>query len=364
MARKKLGHVELEWTCPACGTRNPGSQKLCGGCGGAMPEDVQFELPEGAELDTSKETAAKVAAGPDIHCPYCGTRNPATAKHCSQCGGALDGGERRKKGRVMGAFKKGPVAEVRCPHCGAMNPGTARKCKSCGGVLAREKAKVSAARPGRTGMPTAAPPKKRSLAFGCVAVAFVVLVIVGIMVTRGCSQSGGVVQSVSWTYSIDVEGLAPATSSGWLDEIPAGAEIGQCTEKVRTIEAEPVPGAIEVCGTPYVVDTGTGQGEVVQDCEYHVMGKWCTYTVLQWTKGVREVVAEGSDFDPFWPELRLNRNEREGERSERYTVEFLSDDRNYNYHPRSLEEFRRFEIGSQWDITTNALGGVVSVTPH
>ena len=364
MARKKLGHVELEWTCPACGTRNPGSQKLCGGCGGAMPEDVQFELPEGAKLDTSKETAAKVAAGPDIHCPYCGTRNPATAKHCSQCGGALEGGERRKKGRVLGAFRKGAVAEVTCPHCGAKNPGTARKCKSCGGALTREKVEAPKARPARATTPTTAPAKPKAGIIGCALIAFILIVAAGILLTRGCSQAGGVVQDVSWAYTIDVEGLVPVAGSAWRDEIPAGAELGACTEKVRSIEAEPVPGAIEVCGTPYVEDTGTGKGEVVQDCEYHVMDDWCEYSTLAWTKGVREVVSEGSDFNTFWPQLTLARNEREGERSESYTVVFLSDDKSYRYHPRSAEDFRRFKIGTEWEITTNALGGVTSVSPR
>ena len=38
-------------------------------------------------------------AGPDIHCPYCGTRNPGTAELCSNCGGELSmGGKFRKAG--------------------------------------------------------------------------------------------------------------------------------------------------------------------------------------------------------------------------------------------------------------------------
>jgi hypothetical protein len=29
MAEKELGYVELEWRCPSCGNRNPGSAKKC-----------------------------------------------------------------------------------------------------------------------------------------------------------------------------------------------------------------------------------------------------------------------------------------------------------------------------------------------
>ena len=360
MAKKELGYVELEWTCPACGTRNPGPKKICGGCGGAQPEDVEFDQPEGAELDTSKETAAKVAAGPDIHCPYCGTRNPATAKHCSQCGGDLTGGEKRKKGRVVGAYKKGAVPDVACPHCGAKNPGTARKCKSCGGSLTREK--VVKRVPVRKGGGVATPVKAKKGIFGCFILAFILMVAAGIFLTRGCSESAGVVQDVKWTYTIKIDALVPVTHEAWRDEVPVGARIGNCTRKVRSIEQEPVPGAVEVCGTPYVEDTGTGTGKVVQDCEYHVSDDWCTYTVMEWTEAVSEEVATGNDFNPRWPVVRLGSDQREGKRIERYTVTFLADDKTYKYGPRSLSEFRKFEVGSRWDVTTNALGGVTSVT--
>ncbi|MBM3190390.1 MAG: hypothetical protein FJZ90_16940, partial [Chloroflexi bacterium] len=122
MARKRLGYIELEWTCPSCSSRNPGTTKTCHTCGAAMPDDIQFELPAEQKLDTSEETAKRVAAGPDIHCPYCGARNPGDAKVCAQCGGDLTQGAKRAAGEVLGAFKTGPAPEVACPSCGAPNP--------------------------------------------------------------------------------------------------------------------------------------------------------------------------------------------------------------------------------------------------
>ncbi len=42
---------------------------------------------------------AKIAsAGADIHCGFCGTRNPATATICSQCGADLKEGKARQAG--------------------------------------------------------------------------------------------------------------------------------------------------------------------------------------------------------------------------------------------------------------------------
>ena len=52
MAKKKLGYVELEWTCPNCGTRNPGPEQSCVNCGSPQPDDVHFEQARSAALAT------------------------------------------------------------------------------------------------------------------------------------------------------------------------------------------------------------------------------------------------------------------------------------------------------------------------
>jgi len=48
-----------------------------------------------------EESIKAAKAAPDIHCGFCGTRNPATAETCSQCGGNLKEGLARQAGRVM-----------------------------------------------------------------------------------------------------------------------------------------------------------------------------------------------------------------------------------------------------------------------
>lgn len=80
MARESLGYVELEWTCPSCGRRNPGRAKVCAYCGAPQPEDVAFEQAAEEKLVKDTGTLESLKAGPDIHCPFCGTRNVATPK--------------------------------------------------------------------------------------------------------------------------------------------------------------------------------------------------------------------------------------------------------------------------------------------
>ncbi len=356
MVKKTLGYVELEWTCPSCGARNPGTEQICQSCGAKMPEDTEFESPVQQELDTSAETVARVAAGPDIHCPYCGARNPGNATSCAQCGGDLSEGAKRARGKTLDAYRTGPVPDVTCPHCGTANPATATKCSSCGGNLEREK-------------PTpepAAPPTKKStpLLVGLFLLASLVCFFVGFFVIfRGSSESVAFVQKVEWVYTIELEELGPVTREDWRDEVPSDAQLGSCESKVRRTVSEPVAGAEEVCGTPYVVDTGTGKGEVVQDCEYRVYDDWCKYAVDDW-QPADPVVEKGDDLNPVWPDLNLRSDrQRESGRSEKFTVTFDDDGKTCVYSPDSLQEFRQFEIGSKWTVETNMLGGVTSVEP-
>jgi ribosomal protein L40E len=114
--RRTVGYVENEWTCPNCETRNKGSVKTCENCGAPQPDDVKFELPSEQKIvkDEAKITAA--SAGADIHCGFCGTRNPGNAETCSQCGGDLKEGQARVAGRVMQAPPPPPKV-IECNNC-------------------------------------------------------------------------------------------------------------------------------------------------------------------------------------------------------------------------------------------------------
>src|SRR5512143_2005288 len=154
--RRTLGYIENEWTCPNCNTRNKGSLKTCQNCGAPQPENVKFELPSEQKYVTDDALLKAAQAGAGIHCGFCGTRNPATATVCSQCGADLKEGKARQSCRVMGPA---PVARkaVTCTNCGTENPGTNTVCSKCGAPL------PGAAQPVIAQAPKAAPatmPKK------------------------------------------------------------------------------------------------------------------------------------------------------------------------------------------------------------
>ena len=135
MPRRVVGYVELEWICPVCHQRNPGSVKLCQSCGAAQPTNVQFEAPVEQKIVTDAQKLEQAKKAPDRHCPYCGARNLADAKICSQCGGDLTQAASRNAGNVVGSFDSTSKPPIVCPNCGTSNPATATTCLNCGAAL-------------------------------------------------------------------------------------------------------------------------------------------------------------------------------------------------------------------------------------
>jgi DNA-directed RNA polymerase subunit RPC12/RpoP len=362
MAKKEIGYVELRWTCPNCSGMNPGRVRVCSNCGAPMPQNVKFEQSARQELITGEEIAAEAKAGPDIHCPYCGTRNPGGTQVCSQCGGDLSEAALREAGQVVGAFSVGAATMIKCPTCGAENPDTALNCAQCGSSL-----KVETPQPVSPVGPAASAPRKTSPLLW-VGIAAAVLVICGgifffIYLSTRTDASTGIVSTARWERSIPIEALVPVEYSDWQDQIPPDAVVGSCSEDLRAVQDEPAPQAVEVCGTPYTIDTGSGLGQVVQDCEYEIYDTRCSYSVQEWRQ-VDVQTLSGTDLQPVWPEPLLEGEERLGsQREEKYYISFSSGGETYIYTTTDFNLFQQTRPGSEWTLNINSFGNLVSVEP-
>jgi ribosomal protein L40E len=308
---------------------------------------------------TQDEALKKIAdVGPDIHCPYCGARNPGNAKVCLQCGGDLSEGARRAAGQVVGAYASTPARTMDCPRCHTPNPETNLRCTNCGAPLTR---------PVNVATPAASVSRSRSswMLYAVVALVLVCLCGAGVWFVSTMARSTDATGSVldrSWHTVVQIQALTPVQLSGWQDEIPNDAKLGQCETRVREVVDQPPAGAQtnKVCGTPYTLDTGSGVGKVVQDCQYEVMQPYCEYTVMQWGV-VQELTRQGKDSSPSYAEAQLTKDQRLGDKSLSFSVIFQTSDNTYTYTPASLEEFQRFTIGSQWILSINGFGQVVDV---
>ncbi|RLT42752.1 MAG: hypothetical protein DWI57_05250 [Chloroflexi bacterium] len=355
MSQKQLGVVELEWVCPNCGNRSPGPEKKCLSCGKPQPEDVEFVQPVDKALITDAATIAEATRAPDIHCPYCGARNQADAQNCRNCGGALAGGTQRQAGRTVGAYGDTPISPINCPACGAQNPGDARRCARCGAGL------VPGPQLEEKTPPPSAPGCSRTLIAIGIGIALVLLILLYLALRT--TATVGVVRDVTWQRTVVVEALVPVRREAWLKEIPAGAPLGQCRSALVRTQAEPAPNAVEVCGTPYTVDQGTGYGQVVQDCEYQIYADKCQYTVEEW-KAVDSLVTTGEGLVANeWPALAATAKQRPGRRNEEYTVVFETDGATYEYVVKDPNEAALFSEGSRWTLEINTFGALTDVQP-
>jgi len=357
VARKSLGYTQLEWTCPRCGTRNPGAEKVCLSCGGPQPEDVKFEQPLEQELITGEEAQQIAARKPDIHCGFCGTRNPAEAETCRQCGADLKEGVQRKAGEVVGAFSTAAVEDVACPACGSPNPAAARYCRTCGSPLTKTPPPA----------PAAAAPKTRSRSAMLVIAAVLIVAILGCLLVIGgvfnrTSEVVGTVESAGWQTRLVLEALQPVERADWRENLPGGAQVLGCEYRFAFTSDEPQPVATEVCGTPYTVDQGTGFGEVVQDCIYQVYAEYCRYSILDWTE-VDTLTLSGSDSNPVFPQPQLSSDQRIGSRQAVYQIVFRADGETYTYETSDESLFRQAQPGSRWILDVNSRGRVVRVQP-
>jgi len=364
MAKKELGYVEMEWVCPRCGSKNPGPQKTCTTCGGPQPQDVHFQQREGQSLIQGAEAEKISGNAPDVHCAYCGTRNKADALVCIQCGADLKDAQRRESGEVVGAYSSGSVPDRPCPNCGQLNPAGAQRCSNCGAALTgsppqSESPAVPPVQP--------RPPLKLSpvmLILGIVGVIGILILCVVIATSLGRTESiRGSVQSAAWMTRLPIEQYQQVDKQDWENNIPAAASVGACEYRYAFTSSEPQPVSTEVCGTPYTVDQGTGFGQVVQDCSYETYARYCDYTISQWVM-VDELTLQGSDLFPQLPNTFLSNDQRAGDASATYTIQFLTDQGVLPFTTSDLSLFQLAKPGSRWSLEINRSGKIVNAQPE
>lgn len=350
MQRKSKGVVQLEWVCPNCDGRNPGPVKTCENCGAAQPENVQFQRAAEEKLITDEKVVAAAKAGADIHCGFCGTRNPATATTCSQCGADLKEGKSRQAGQVMKAAPALPKV-VACSNCGTENPGTAKTCSNCGAPI---KVNVPAPAPVPAAQARAVPgaqPKAKPfnwlIAGGVGAFLLVCCIALFVMFALPSRSVEGTVSNVYWKTSVPVQEVRAVDYSNERGSPPSDAYNVSC----RT-ESE------EICEDK-TVDQGNGYAEVVTECRT-VSEQYCSYTVDEWTT-IQTYDLDGNDLFPVYSDPTLASDQRVGSSSTELMVYFDTSSGQETYSPKSVDEFQQFQLGSVWTLRMNAVGGILSV---
>lgn len=346
--RRTLGYVQNEWTCPNCGTRNKGSVKTCENCGAPQPEHVQFELPAEQKFVKDPEAIKAAQAGPDIHCPFCGTRNPSTAKTCSQCGGDLLEGKARESGRLV--QPPSPQQKViKCDNCGTENSSSNAVCSNCGSPLPKIATPPLAAQAASgTGRLTAPKPTNWLLIGGIVAAVAICCVAIAALFLFPSRSVQATVVDTHWQTMVPLQEIRAVDYHNEPGSPPSNAYDVSCRNESR-----------DVC-EQRTIDRGNGYSEVVEECHTETQ-QYCSYTVDEW-RTIQTYTLEGNDLFPIYENPTISSGQRLGNESEELTVIFRTEDgEQQSYSPDTVSEFQQFTVGSTWTLKLNALGGVVGV---
>ena len=348
--RESKGFVELEWICPNCNGRNKGSKKTCENCGAPQPDNVKFQRAADEKIVTDEKKVEAAKAGADIHCGFCGTRNPATATTCSQCGGDLKEGKARQAGQVLQEAPTTPLKAVTCTNCGSKNPGGERVCIKCGSPLPLA-ATPAVSSPVQAQAIQAGAPKKKvnGWIFAGIGALLLICCVAAVMLFALPSKSvKGTVTGLKWQTSVPVQEVQAVNYSNQSGNPPSDAYNTSCHTESK-----------DVCEDK-TVDQGNGFAEVVKECHTEST-QYCDYTMDEW-KTIQTYTLDGYDNSPVYKKPTLaSSKQRTGSPTETLTVTFSTSNGQETYSPGSVSEFQQFQIGSAWTLKMNAVGGVVSV---
>lgn len=332
---------EGRWGCPTCGTTGLlGRDTKCKNCGATRPEGIKFYLPENAPTVTNAVQLATAKAGADWICDYCGSSNRAVAPTCSNCGAA--------QGAKRQAIQAHPLPNPEAPPP----------------VKPSQK------------------PRQKRWALGCLGLigSLVALLIFWFQP----QQIEATVTQTAWQRSIQIEQLTTLVESDW--SIPDGGRLLSQQEAIHHYEqvleryetrtrevSERVAAGSEsyVCGT---VDLGNGffedkmcdrtlyetrtHSETYEEPIYRdepVYQTQYTYEIDRWLVN-RTPQTSGNDHHPYWPEIVLGPQERQGAGQETYTVHFEGENGKSYQITMALARWLDFDGGSQHRITVNRGG--------
>lgn len=354
--------VENSWTCRSCGQVNPGRELRCSQCG---------KLREGEAFDTTKATTSEAvtderllqlaAAGAHWTCAYCRFQNRGDATKCANCMA-----ERAvAPAPAAGAAPQGPtVTPVGAPSGPTVTP------------------LASIGAPQVTQIPVQ---KGKSLtSILALPALLIVCIATGVYFFRPKSGAAEV-QSVAWTTVTKLEQRVPVRGQGWQEALPAGATVSACEPRVNgTMPCNPYPCVVaangqcnphecncqnqcrdlgngfsecqRVCGTCYDTCPVGQQSTCYQQCPR--TGQWCTFSVDEW-RPLQQATASGVADAPHSAQGLVAAGPDQRVRDETvFTVVFTgTNGARHEYHPTTLDAYRRFAVGQRWTTRETNAGG-------
>ncbi len=324
--------IEGYWDCPYCGHKAiRGRYQACPDCGKTRAADTRFYM-----LDTEPVAdESKVGSGPDWFCPYCDSYNPASVTVCRNCGHAREATDE-------------DYFQIR----------------------ARQESRNE---------PPPTPVEKPSFFRRHRLLLIIALVILGIIAGRIYANRDRSVEIVgsSWERTIEVEENRLVEESDWSLPADAVERLGEKQEihhydrvldHYETVTEEKSREVFDGYDTYYTYeDMGNGYFDQVEHSTPRYRTEYYTetheepvyvdvpryqtkyyYTAWRWVPARTETAS--GQTDPYWPQLRLASNEREGQHGETYSVTYADKKGNRQTFTCDYDMFSRLQIGKSYTV--------------
>lgn len=344
--------IEGVWDCKSCGnTEIKANQKNCPHCGAPQDKDTKFRLP-GQISYVPKEEESKISKLPDWECPYCGSLNKATDTICRNCGSSKSDSNNdyfdlrrieNEKEYKKESFENS-LDEFE-ENIEDKNSYTSKS--SYNNVPIYEKSYTTPIKKQESTLYEKVDSFFNKFQIPIIAglvVILAILIISAIMPKYDTLQVNG----FSWQRTIDIEEEKTFEESDWY--LPSGAKLKYTNEEIKSYrqvldhyetvtvqKSREVPNGSHEVVTGYR-DLGNGYFEEITSTVTDYTTEYYTeteqqpvyrdepvyetkyyYSINRWVHK-RYIETSGDDKNPYWGEVVIGDNEREGQRSERYQI--------------------------------------------
>lgn len=343
--------VMMYWSCPYCDGKNiPGKLRECPNCGKPRGEGTKFYFKDSSRERVSDEEASKVSKKADWYCAYCNSLNSANDETCVSCGSPRN----ESTDDYFSLLKKKEEKENN------IDDSYDNDAKRYSNITSHYSEKTLYPNGRKKSFFENLKDKFRNNSFlkaGSFIFAFLLVVaflfILLVPKTKDINVTGH-----EWSKQISIEHLNTYDESSFSP--PAGARIYD--EKTEIERYDEVVDHYETQTETYqeYVQTGTttrteyrdlgnGYAEAVTVSEptygyetrtrtvsvpvyrsVPVYGTKYYYEIDRW-EHERYVTSSGNDMNDYWPDFNLFINERQGTKSESFTILAVTDDEEVSY---------------------------------
>lgn len=348
--------VEGRWKCPYCGTEEIlGRYQSCPNCGRQRDKDFKPTLPKNIKENyIPEENAKNLNKNPDWMCSYCQSYNSDNDETCSCCGASRteSSGNYFDIQNNSNSESKNSNSEISVP------------------ISEEDIEKNTPKNSKNKFMNFVSSSSFKFIIIGLVLVLFTIGLIALVSPKKVTMNVSG----VSWSRTIDIEKYQTVNESDW--SLPQNARLLYSNEEIHhydtvldhyeTKSREVAKERITGYNTYYTYnDLGNGYFEEEEHSEpiyetyyeteyydepvYKEVAVYQTkyyYEIDKWLYE-RSVETSGNDKNPYWGDLNLKSNEREGYKSQKYQITGMVNKKEKTYLV-SFDDWNKIDIGKNY----------------